>query len=1338
MKIRVKRYYQKMIIAILKVIRDRKINVLFQQHSRNVTIGIVLMTMILVALVKSGNLFSDTGALYIAIVGPMSNEEELNGEAMMRGMSLYLDEINRKGGVNGKQVKLLKFDDQNDPDRAKEIALEIVKENVLVVLGHFRDAPSLAGGAIYKAHGMPAITGASLVNEITEGNEWYFRVSFSNRTQARFLANYVKNILKRNVIRIIHAQNDHETSLAETFQKTFEMLGGEIKNTWRFDEGSEDIDGEVDNIVENLFSNYTESDPEMLFFATSEDISAKIIVAMKKKRLNYPIIGDDWRINTKFANYPEEQEKPGYFSDGIYSAKPFDLDTGDAYIQKLFRKFLERYGQKPGEISVTYYNAALVAVQAMKKAEIQDGQKNLAENRKKIRDYLASVRNINDAIKGITGPIYFDQDGTLNAPINISIFENQQLIPALAQLKAVEDPKSIGIRDLQAGRIFRFNSQYMYKTNVVYSGIEIQKIRDIDLEDFSYTMEFSLWFRYPDGFDVENIEFLNAVTPIQLTTSTEKEASGEEEARGILIEEQTSPGRLFVYRRYDVIGRFKADFLPSVPGKHVLGVMFRHRNLTRDSLVYVIDPYSIILPGALSVPGWTIKSKSFFENINKEQKVGLMADGQFQRRTVEYSQINTGIWIKGKEFPLRSIVFSLQEGIPARFAKSLSVLSCIMIGCLVYLGRRKRPKYFPITFFQVFFIFLLLLSVESMSIHWVNGLAKTSYQNIIILTFDILWFIIPACLVIKALDRIFWEQLEKQTGRNIPHVLRRGVEYIIYITAFFGILFFVLGQKIAGLAATSGILAALLAFASKVDLSNISAGFGISLAQPFRIGDWVKIGDSEEGQVIEMTSRSTNIRTRDHTMLVIPNTTVAASIIENYSHPDPLVRLRFTLTTAPIYRYERVEKILLDAVLSTTCVLHNPKPKIIFHGQGDSCAIFEVVFYIKEYHKKVEYKQKVWRRVWRHLERAGIGLATPRREILMVQSKSEDAIDPVILLQNAEIFQSLPDEAKIALSKRLHRHYFETGEKIIHQDDTDDSLFIIAEGTVSVCIHGKDGKLIEIDRLGAGDFFGETALLTGEPRTASIISVTESFLFEIKKEDLTLFIEKRPEIITKLNKELARRKIHRETQKNLQHAQEVDKKALHTQFFQKVQKFFIRGRTPSTPEDAIDLLIILQDVEILQPLPDEAKMALSKQLHCHYCKIGEHIIHEGDTGDSLFIVVEGTISVYIRGKDGKSIEIDRLGAGDFFGETALLTGEPRTASIISVTESFLFEIKKGDMVSLMEERPEIINYLSKELVRRKIHREAQRNLQYAQETEKNAFLRRFFQKTQPFWGGKKP
>ena len=126
------------------------------------------------------------------------------------------------------------------------------------------------------------------------------------------------------------------------------------------------------------------------------------------------------------------------------------------------------------------------------------------------------------------------------------------------------------------------------------------------------------------------------------------------------------------------------------------------------------------------------------------------------------------------------------------------------------------------------------------------------------------------------------------------------------------------------------------------------------------------------------------------------------------------------------------------------------------------------------------------------------------------------------------------------------------------------------------------------------------------------------------------------------------------------------------------------------------------------------------------------------SGDSLFIVVEGTVSVCIYGKDGKLVEIERLGAGDFFGETALLTGEPRTASIISVTESFLFEIKKEDMVPLMEERPEIINYLCKELTRRKIHREAQKNLQYAQEIDKKALRAQFFQKIQQFYGGQKP
>jgi len=1112
----------------------------------------------------------DDEALYIAVVGPMGKPD---GKAMVRGIKLLLEEVNEKGGINGKQVKLLGFEDQNTPELARQRAQEIVNnKKILVVLGHYYSSTSLAGGEIYKKGGIPAITPSALANEVTEGNDWYFRTTFNNRSQAAFLANYVKKILQHETASIIYSRDPYGFSLKDDFQKVFLDIEGEIKYTWSYNPEAKDLEKRIDAIVEDLYNTGLQEDPGIIFLATREIESEKLVVAMKRKGLNYPIIGDDWTIDEKLAKYSEERRKHGYFSDGIYAAVPIHFDFAGKKAQQFQDEFKKKYKEKPGITAAMYYEAALTAVQAMKKTEVRGEQKNLAEERKKIRDYLASIRSIDDAIQGISGPIYFDSDGTLTGDrsLTMGIFQNQILTSALTQLTPVNDLNRIADleKELETERVLLINDRYMYRTDLVYTGIEIQKISGLDIKDLSYDMDFLLWFRYQGQFDDNEIEFLNAVQPIQLEHLTERFKDS------------------ITYRLYHVKGRFKADFLPGLHGfkqQHVLGVSFHHRHLNRNNLIYIVDTLGMGLvdeksslkkireaQGLSAASGWTVNQARHFEDRAEKSSRGDPLFLNLQKQSVDYSRFNTGIWIKRTEYFGRKIISILQGFIPVALTPVMVVLNAIILLLLEFVRRKKVYKVYKwriLRLTQALFFFCLFLFAEGFFVDWLGrailsslgATAYTYYLNITTLTFEILWFVFPAFLFTLAIEYFVWALIEEHSGYVVPHVIRHFVIYIIYLLTFFGIIAFVFGQSITTLAATSGIVAILIGLASKVDISNIFSGIGISLSQPFRIGDWVKINDLDEGRVIDMTSRVTKVETRDRTMLSIPNTMVAGGVIENYNYPDEHYRIRFKLQTAPIYRYERVEKVLLDAVLSTEGVLKDPAPRIIFHGQGDSCAIFFVHFYVDDYGRRNEYVQAVWKRVWRHLELAGIELATPRREVLMVKTAEKDITAPLTVLSHVNVFQPLSDEAKSSLSEQVRRHHFAQGETIFRQGDSGDSLFIIAEGAVGVWLQFEDGKAIEVVRIGAGDFFGEKELLTAEARRSNAVAMVGADLFEITKEALEPLLEEYPQVSEMLSEKMAEREARMEEQMDLYQLEDIGETAPSSKILHKTKEL-LKGK----------------------------------------------------------------------------------------------------------------------------------------------------------------------------------
>ncbi|MCI5209709.1 MAG: mechanosensitive ion channel family protein, partial [Candidatus Electrothrix sp. ATG2] len=263
------------------------------------------------------------------------------------------------------------------------------------------------------------------------------------------------------------------------------------------------------------------------------------------------------------------------------------------------------------------------------------------------------------------------------------------------------------------------------------------------------------------------------------------------------------------------------------------------------------------------------------------------------------------------------------------------------------------------------------------------------YQEYLMVFFDILWWFVPAVFLHSVLENMVWRTLENKAERSIPNIARLLAAILVYLLASFGVIAFVFDQKLTGLLATSGLVAMIVGLAIQMNISNIFSGIAISIERPFRIGDWVKIGE-REGKVIDMTWRTTRIMTRAGNILGIPNTMASESLVENYSYPDDRYGLSLTLETIPVSNPDAVKKLLLQAARSVKDVLPNPPPFVEFKGQGDSSAIFKVHFQVQGYDKKFKYLDAVWESIWKYLNNEGLELATPCRFIYNFEGQEPD------------------------------------------------------------------------------------------------------------------------------------------------------------------------------------------------------------------------------------------------------------------------------------------------------------------------------------------------------------
>ncbi|NJO15666.1 MAG: ABC transporter substrate-binding protein [Thioploca sp.] len=800
----------------------------------------LLSIVVLVALgwIAYNNYFKYRNALSIAFVGPLSGEGAAAGKLMIQAIQLYFDYVNQRGGINGKQIILQAFDDQNDPEQAKQRALEIVKskDNFIAVIGHWYSSASISGGKIYQAHQIPAITPGSSHIKVTQGNPWYFRNIYNDKATSLFLAHYIKKVFKQNQVTIIHETADYGSYIAETFVKKAQSLAITIENNWQYHNQDKNLDAVFQQFVERLKAIKDKAGIILLAMQASEGV--KLVKLIKEAGIKTPLIGASSFSEETFRNgfdaNPIERENPGYYTNDIYVATPLLFDTANEQAQLFFEAYKEQYDEEPDWSAAYAYDTAMVLVEAMKQANLKGVLNSLAADRKELRDTLARFTNIHDAVKGVTGFNYFDNHRDAQKLVSLGVYKQKNLVSALTQFHVMRNPNEIADiqQAIQNEQVLVIDNRYMYKTHVVYAGIKVHEISHIDMKQLVYNLDFKLWFRFLKGdFNPTDIQFTNAVDPQKLNSQLAKP-----------LEDCKETLDKIVYCVYRIRGDFHADFLANYYSykKHVVGIGFRHRTLTRNNLIYVTDMLGMGLNQEKSLAqylskthvlgpaeGWLIDRVWFFPDIAKEYSAGDPQHLNAPEGIVEYSRFNAAIQLKQDQFSLRG-------SIPYKYAHDTMILSGALFLFLAIAASSKKKLSKYIWFFQVIFAFLWLLSGEMIFADWLAQKTNPYQMKHIIRTFDILWWLIPAFLITEALERFIWTPIQEKVG-PIPNIIRHFFALFIYLLAIVGITVFVYEQQFTSLLATSSVLAMIVGLAVQINISNVFSGIVINMDHPLEL-----------------------------------------------------------------------------------------------------------------------------------------------------------------------------------------------------------------------------------------------------------------------------------------------------------------------------------------------------------------------------------------------------------------------------------------------------------------------------------------------------------------------
>ena len=137
--------------------------------------------------------------------------------------------------------------------------------------------------------------------------------------------------------------------------------------------------------------------------------------------------------------------------------------------------------------------------------------------------------------------------------------------------------------------------------------------------------------------------------------------------------------------------------------------------------------------------------------------------------------------------------------------------------------------------------------------------------------------------------------------------------------------------------------------------------------------------------------------------------------------------------------------------------------------------------------------------------------------------------------------------------------------------------------------------------------------------------------------------------------------------------------------------------------------VLLQNIPIFTTLSPEDLNEIAENAERLHFEKGEYIIKQNDSGDSLYVINDGVVSVYLDNEKGEKIFLAKLGVLEFIGEFSLLTGEPRSANVIAETPCIVLKVSKDVIKDIFSKNPEIYDYVAKILAQRKLQLDKKKN-----------------------------
>jgi len=370
---------------------------------------IVLTAILFIAMngVQASDDFVTIAAIFQKTGEGVHSYEEI-GIPELRGARYAIDEINQSGGVLGKKLKLIEYDNKSSAIGSKKVALQVAKTDAIAVIGAAWSSHSLAMAPVLQEAKIPMITPVSTNPDVTLVGDYIFRICFIDPFQGTVMANFAMlDLNAKTAVIFTNTSEKYCIELAQCFSDHFKKKGGKV--LWEADYNTETSNFSL------LLKKMKSLQPDVVFLPGTNRDSGFIIKQARKMGVTIPFLGGDaW--NEEMYKYGDKDIEGSYFSSHWHLQSSNEKS----------KQFVENYQKKMGsfceaEIPLAY-DAVMLLADAIKRAN--------SFQRSKIRDALAATTKF----QGTTGNINFDKNRNPVKSAVIRKFENGKTV----YLKTIE------------------------------------------------------------------------------------------------------------------------------------------------------------------------------------------------------------------------------------------------------------------------------------------------------------------------------------------------------------------------------------------------------------------------------------------------------------------------------------------------------------------------------------------------------------------------------------------------------------------------------------------------------------------------------------------------------------------------------------------------------------------------------------------------------------------------------------------------------------------------------------------------------------------------------------